>query len=48
MHYFREMHYFDNSGSVILSNGERKHEFVFSETLGMVWKDSGNVVFCKI
>lgn len=31
--YFREMRYFDNSSSAILSNGERKHEF--GETLGM-------------
>lgn len=29
------MRYLDNSGSVILSNGERKHEFGFGETLGM-------------
>lgn len=35
LHYFREMHYFDNSNSVILSNGERKHKFAFGKTLGM-------------
>lgn len=29
------MHCFDNSNSVILSNGERKHELGFGETLGM-------------
>lgn len=46
--YFRERHYFDNSSSVILSNGERKHKFRFGEALGMVWNDAGNVVFCKI
>ena len=48
LHYFREMHNSDNSSSVILSNGERKHKFGFKETLRMVWKGSGNVVFCKI
>lgn len=35
LHYFRDMHYFDNTSSVILSNGERKHKFGFGKTLGM-------------
>lgn len=35
MYRFKDRHNLDNSNSVILSNGERKHKFGFGETLGM-------------